>query len=259
MGRQDRLGVARGEAGPRPPVWRWRRRSRRAGTIRPDGAQPAQARPCSDVRRRASRRSLWHPRDPVPLEAAVGTAEPPARGLGTRWRQEGQVEEVPRSSTSCTRIPACSALSRSAPAGGCGATPATARFCTRPASCPVMPLGSPTTKVPTWWATRRRSPAGRLVLGLWTRRRWHASARRYRADAVASAATRAARAWVPGATRWPAWTSDHRGQVAVGADRPPRHQQPRGLGYHGIGVDDPKVHPSDPTLVHVMVPDGTRR
>jgi hypothetical protein len=45
-------------------------------------------------------------------------------------------------------------------------------------------------------------------------------------------------------------------QVAVGAERPPRHQQPRGLSHDGVGVDDPKVHPSDPPLVQVMVLDG---
>ena len=51
----------------------------------------------------------------MPLESAVRTAEPAPAWLGTRSRQAGQVEDVPHSSTKCTLIPACSALSRSAP------------------------------------------------------------------------------------------------------------------------------------------------
>jgi hypothetical protein len=45
-------------------------------------------------------------------------------------------------------------------------------------------------------------------------------------------------------------------QVALGAERPPRHQQPRGLGGDREGVDDPQVHPRDPARVQVIVLGG---
>src|SRR2546421_5305603 len=52
---------------------------------------------------------------PVAAEPAGDTAEGPAPGLGTLRRQPRQVEEVPRSSTSTTSMPAICALSFSAP------------------------------------------------------------------------------------------------------------------------------------------------
>jgi hypothetical protein len=42
-------------------------------------------------------------------------------------------------------------------------------------------------------------------------------------------------------------------QVTLGAERPARHQQPRLLGHHHVGVDDPEIHPGDPTRVQVVV------
>jgi hypothetical protein len=45
-------------------------------------------------------------------------------------------------------------------------------------------------------------------------------------------------------------------QVALGAERPPRDQQPGALGDNGVGVDDAKVDPGHPTWVQVVVLDG---
>jgi hypothetical protein len=45
-------------------------------------------------------------------------------------------------------------------------------------------------------------------------------------------------------------------QVALGPQRPPRHQQPRPLGHHRIGMDDAKVHPRHPAGIQIMLLDG---
>jgi hypothetical protein len=121
---------------------------------------------------------------PMPLEPAVRTGEPAPAWLGTRWRQAGQVEDVPRSSSMLTRIPACSALSRSAPSRWVRRRCRSRQFCTRPASRSVMPVGSPTTKVPTRWAIAKAMTwRAAWWWAWWTRRRWRASARRWPAPA----------------------------------------------------------------------------
>jgi hypothetical protein len=51
----------------------------------------------------------------VSEQTAVWQVKARPRGLGTRWWQRGQVEEVPRSSTRTTVIPARVALSVRAP------------------------------------------------------------------------------------------------------------------------------------------------
>jgi hypothetical protein len=48
-------------------------------------------------------------------------------------------------------------------------------------------------------------------------------------------------------------------QPVLGAERPPRHQQPRLLGGDRVGMDDPQVHPGHPTpRIQVMVLDRHR-
>jgi hypothetical protein len=45
-------------------------------------------------------------------------------------------------------------------------------------------------------------------------------------------------------------------QVAIGAKRPPRDEQPRVLGGDRVGVDDPKIHPGDAARVKITVLHG---
>jgi len=52
-------------------------------------------------------------------------------------------------------------------------------------------------------------------------------------------------------------------QVALGADGPPRYQQPGILGHDRIGMDDAKIDPGHSIMVHITVPldgdDGSDR
>jgi hypothetical protein len=47
-------------------------------------------------------------------------------------------------------------------------------------------------------------------------------------------------------------------QPVLGAERPPRHQQPRLLGDDRVGMDDAKVDPGHPTRIQVMALDRHR-
>jgi hypothetical protein len=42
-------------------------------------------------------------------------------------------------------------------------------------------------------------------------------------------------------------------KIVLSAQRSARHQQPRLLGRHRVGVDDPKIHPGDPIRVQVGI------
>lgn len=156
-GRRIALWVARGQAGPTAPLV-----VEVAASVTPcrQDAGPTVLDEHRHVRARRSAASLrgdvvGTDQIPVPLEGAMGTAEPPALGLGDPPPAGGQLEEVPRSSTSRTTIPACSALSRKAWSRWVRRHSRNRRFCTRPASWLVMPLRSPTTRVPTWWWTAK--------------------------------------------------------------------------------------------------------
>ncbi|HZA80332.1 MAG TPA: hypothetical protein VFC13_02530 [Actinomycetes bacterium] len=47
-------------------------------------------------------------------------------------------------------------------------------------------------------------------------------------------------------------------EVALGAERPPGHQEPSVLGGDRVRMDDAEVHPSDPVGVEIMTLDRDR-
>ena len=176
-------------------------------------------------------------------------------GLGTRRAQRGQVEDVPRSSTRCTVIPAASALSDRARIR-CPTRQSRVRWlCRRPALRSSTPRGSPTARVPI---RLLHGPGddllGGLVLGL--------------ADppgvpglgfplaaAVLAPPARPALPGLGGAGGGGAGAALAVAQVlpAFGPDRPPGHQQPlpfRSGG--GVGVDDAQVDPGGPARVRPL-------
>ncbi|SCL38310.1 hypothetical protein GA0070624_6171 [Micromonospora rhizosphaerae] len=93
------------------------------------------------------------------------------RGFGTRLRQVGQVEEVPRSSTSRTVMPARVALSvrtcTSRPICHCRSR----RLCRRPAGRSSTPRGSPTCSTPTRWRTAQETTVAAAWCWAWRIRR----------------------------------------------------------------------------------------
>src|SRR2546421_219141 len=101
-------------------------------------------------------------------------------GLGTLLRQSGQVEEVPRSFTSTTSIPAISALSFRAAMRWVRPQLRSRRFWTLPTSRLQIPSGSPTRRVPTRWSIAQATTALAAWWCAWRmRRRWRAPARRW--------------------------------------------------------------------------------
>ena len=80
-------------------------------------------------------------------------------GLGTLRRQPRQVEEVPRSSTSTTSMPAICALSFRAAIRWVRPHLRSRRFWRRPTSRLQIPSGSPTRSVPTLWSTAQATTA----------------------------------------------------------------------------------------------------
>ena len=259
-GRRIALWVARGQAGPTAPLV-----VEVAASVTPcrQDAGPTVLDEHRHVRARRSAASLrgdvvGTDQIPVPLEGAMGTAEPPALGLG----------DPP-------------------PAGGTGGGGAT--LIHQPHHDPGLlslvaqgleqvgaaPLPQPEVLHPpgvlvgdALEVAHDQGPdlvvdgegdhlLGRLMLGLMDA----AAMARLGPTHPSPMPAPAPRPALPG-PRYPACGLGLPGlliiemQVAVGAECPPRHQQPRGLGHDGVGVDDPKVHSSDPTPVQVMVLDG---
>src|SRR5260370_23113697 len=101
---------------------------------------------------RAPTRSRW-PRCPQ-----CGQENKRPLGLGTALLHSGQVDDVPRSFTSTTLIPASFPLSDSHPSRWVGLQLRSPRFCRSPQPLVVIPLGSPTTPVPTRCATSQATP-----------------------------------------------------------------------------------------------------
>jgi hypothetical protein len=102
-------------------------------------------------------------------------------GLGTRRAHDGQVEDVPRSSTSRTAIPAAAALSRKTAIRWPSRQSRVRWLCRCPAGRPRTPRGSPTARVPARCATAQFTTV--LAASCWacrTRRACRASAARWR-------------------------------------------------------------------------------
>jgi hypothetical protein len=163
---------------------RWRRRSRRAG------GEPARRCVTTTVAvvvpppRAAMLRAPTRSRCPRKPQWAQAKRRP--RGLETRSQHCGHVEEVPRSSTRTTLMPASWALSASAPSRWVRRQVlATRRFWRRPEWRWAMPLGSPTTKVPTPCAPAQAMTSVAASWCIWcTRRRCLASALRWAARSL---------------------------------------------------------------------------
>ena len=99
-------------------------------------------------------------------------------GFGTRRAQDGHVEDVPRSSTSVTVMPAASALSARTEIRWPTRQSRVRWLCRRPARRLRTPRGSPTASVPTRLSTAHDTTC--LAASCWacrTRRRCRASAR----------------------------------------------------------------------------------
>jgi hypothetical protein len=174
---------------------------------------------------RAPTRSRWH-RCPQ-----CGQEKQRPLGLGTDLWHSGQVEDVPRSFTSTTLMPASSALSDRHPSRWVRRQLRSARFWRCPQSLVVMPLGSPTTTVPTWWFTSHATTDLAASWWAWrTLRRWRASA-----------LLRAAR-WRR-QRRLPLWARDEETLLAC---------------QHGIGVDDAEVDPGDDAGIRLSALDRNR-
>ena len=190
----------------------------------------------------------------VPAEPAVRAGETPARRLGHPPWQAGQVEEVPRSSTSTKSIPAASALSLRARIR-CPTRQSRVRWlCRRPALRSSTPRGSPTASVPTRAPRPRRRRLGGLVLGLAdpppVPGLGHALARRYfrhrRDPRCPGFGARRAAARVR-------LLRSRRCMAALGADRPPRHQQPLPVRSRDrVRVDDAQIHPRHPRRIRAL-------
>ena len=163
--------------------WRWRRRSRRAGTMPARRCSTSVGRSTLDCPPPALAAMLRAPtRSRCPWNLQCGQRNSRPLGLGTRRRQDGQVEEVPRSSTSRTTMPARSALSRKACSRCVRRHRRKRKFCIRPTFRSLIPVGSPTTKVPTRCCTTKATTClAASCWACWTRRRWWTSARRRRA------------------------------------------------------------------------------
>jgi len=98
-------------------------------------------------------------RSRCPLYPQCGQPNALPFGLGTLRRHSGHVDEVPRSSTSTTRMPARFALSFKAPMRCVRRQLRSRRFWRLPASLLQMPSGSPTRRVPTLWPIAQATTA----------------------------------------------------------------------------------------------------
>ena len=113
----------------------------------------------------APTRSRW------PLKPQDAQQKTLPLGLGTLRRQPRQVEEVPRSSTSTTSMPAICALSFRAPIRWVRPQWRSRRFWRLPASRLQIPSGSPTQRVPTLWSTAQTTTALAASWWAWRMRR----------------------------------------------------------------------------------------
>ena len=236
---------------------RWRRRSRRAGTM--------PTRRCSMC---AGSAALL----PPPLALAAMLAAPTRSrcasylqcgqrncrvpGLGTRRRQTTHVDEVPRSSTSCTWMPATSALSRRACIRWVRRHWRSLKFCTRPTSLPVIPpeiTNNEDAHPPL--DSKGDHFRGRLVVRLTN----PSTVPGLESSLLEPVAAPAARATLP----WLGCAPAHRNlaslpvvqvQPILGADGSTRNQHRGFLGHHGIGMNDAEIHPSDSTPIQIVLP-----
>jgi hypothetical protein len=92
-------------------------------------------------------------RSRCPVSPQYGQCNVRPEGLGTRRLQDGQVEDVPRSSTRTAVMPACSALSCRVRRRWPIRQSLTRLLCLRPAARSRTPQGSPIFRVPTRRAT----------------------------------------------------------------------------------------------------------
>ena len=217
-----------------------------AGMVPPPGARAAML--------AAATRSRW------PWCPQCGQVKFRPAGLGTRRAQDGQVEDVPRSSTRCTVIPAAWALSDRTRIRCPTRQSRVLWLCRRPAFRCRTPRGSPTARVPI--LCRIAQVMTSLAASCWacvTRRACRASAFRSRAGASATAVTPAVPAGGAGGGGPAAALAVAQVLAALGADGPPGHQQPLPVrAGDGIRVDDAQVDPGRPGRVRGL-PVGVPR
>ena len=194
-------------------------------------------------------------RSRCPVCPQYGQAKTRPAGLDIRRAHAGQVEEVPRSSMSVTVIPAACALSDRARIR-CPTRQARTRWlCRRPASRPSTPRGSPTASVPIRCCTAQpMTVLAGLVLGL----AHPPPVPRLHLLLAAPEPPPPPRPPLPRPGRPPrhrpaAGPGLTQVLAALGADRPPGHQQqlparPR----RRIRVDDPQVDPGDPARIRPL-------